>query len=74
MMSSMRGWTKWQIETIMKTVGGKRRNNDGELHQSRMEGVKPKIPSFKGKGDLEAYLEWELKIEYLFSYYNYTKE
>jgi len=52
----------------------RRRDNDGELRQNRMEGVKLKIPPFKGKGDLEAYLEWELKIEHLFSCYNYTEE
>jgi len=39
-----------------------------------MEGVKLKIPPFKGKWDPKAYLEWELKIESLFSCYNYTEE
>ena len=51
----------------------RRRDNDGEPHQNRMEGVKLKIPPFKEKKkDPGAYLEWELKIEHLFSCYNYT--
>jgi len=52
----------------------RRIDNYGEPHQNRMEGVKLKIPSFKGKGNPEAYLESELKIEHLFSYYNYTEK
>ena len=52
----------------------RRRDNDGESRQNRMERVKLKIPPFKRKGNLEAYLEWELKIENLFSCYKYTKE
>jgi len=39
-----------------------------------MKGVKLEIPPFKRKGDLEAYLEWEPKIEHLFSCYNYPEE
>jgi len=40
----------------------RRRDNDGEPRQNRMEGVKLKIPPFKEKWNPEAYLEWELKI------------
>jgi len=36
----------------------RRRDNDGEPRQNKMQGVKLKIPPFKGKGDPEAYLEW----------------
>ena len=32
-----------------------------------------KIPSFQGKNDLEAYLEWERKVELVFYYHNYSK-
>jgi len=52
----------------------RRRDSDSELHQNRMEGLKLKIPPFKGKGDSEEYLAWELKIEHLFSSYNHIKE
>jgi len=52
----------------------RRRANDGEPCQNRIKGVKLKIPPFKEKEDLKAYLGWELKIEHLFSCYNYTEE
>jgi hypothetical protein len=31
---------------------------DGDLNS-----IKPKIPNFEGKNDLEAYLEWEKKVD-----------
>ncbi|KAL0412048.1 UNVERIFIED_CONTAM: hypothetical protein Slati_3794500 [Sesamum latifolium] len=36
-------------------------------------GVKVTIPSFKGKSDLEAYSEWEMRVEQIFSCLNYSK-
>ena len=32
------------------------------------------VPPFKGRSDLESYLEWELKIEHVFSCNNYSEE
>ena len=32
------------------------------------------IPMFQGKNDLELYLEWERKVEYVFDYHNYSEE
>jgi hypothetical protein len=32
-----------------------------------------KILVFRGKNDLNAYLEWEKKVEWIFDYYHYTK-
>ena len=55
------------------------RGNDGP-RQNRIkglniiEGVKFNVPPFKGKSDLNAYLDWEMKIEYVFSCNDYTKE
>ena len=34
-------------------------------------GIKMKIPSFQGKSNLEAYLEWEKKMKFIFDYHNY---
>ncbi|KAL2246177.1 UNVERIFIED_CONTAM: Transposon Ty3-G Gag-Pol polyprotein [Sesamum indicum] len=34
-------------------------------------GVKVTIPSFKGKSDPEVYLEWEMRVEQIFSCHNY---
>ena len=33
-----------------------------------------KIPSFQGRNDPEAYLEWEKKIELIFDCQNYSDE
>jgi len=45
-----------------------------EHREDRIEGIKIQIPSFKGKSDPEAYLEWEMKIEQLFVCHNYTEQ
>ena len=36
--------------------------------------IKMKIPSFQGKNDPEAYLEWEKKVELIFECQNYFEE
>jgi hypothetical protein len=36
--------------------------------------IKLKIPTFKGKTSLEAYLDWEKKMEMIFDIYRYSKE
>jgi hypothetical protein len=36
--------------------------------------IKLKIPAFKGKIDLEAYLDWEKKREMIFDIHRYSKE
>ena len=33
-----------------------------------------KIPLFQGKNDLEVYLEWEKKVEFIFECHNYSEE
>ena len=32
-----------------------------------------KVPSFQGKPDPEAYLEWEKKMDFIFDCYNYSE-
>jgi hypothetical protein len=39
-----------------------------------LRNIKMKIPSFQGKNDLEAYLEWEKKMELIFECHNYFEE
>ncbi|XP_071926158.1 uncharacterized protein [Coffea arabica] len=39
-----------------------------------IKGVKLKIPSFQGKSDPEAHLEWERKIELVYECHTYTEE
>ena len=46
-----------------------RAGTDGNLGN-----IKMKIPSFQGKNDLEAYLEWEKKVELIFECHNYFEE
>ena len=52
----------------------RRRGNDGVPRQNRIDGIKLNIPPFKGKNDPEAYLEWEMKIEHVFSCHNYEED
>ena len=52
----------------------RRRGNDGVPRQNRIDGIKLNIPPFKGKNDPEAYLEWEMKIEHVFSCNNYEED
>uniref|UniRef100_A0A2N9HFG3 Reverse transcriptase/retrotransposon-derived protein RNase H-like domain-containing protein n=1 Tax=Fagus sylvatica TaxID=28930 RepID=A0A2N9HFG3_FAGSY len=46
-----------------------RDGTDGDLGN-----IKMKIPSFQGKNDPEAYLEWEKKVELIFECHNYSEE
>ena len=38
-----------------------------------MGNIKIKIPSFQGKNDPKAYLEWERKVELVFYCHNYSE-
>ena len=42
--------------------------------EGELGGVKTQVPPFKGKNDPEAYLEWETKMEQIFSYHCYNEE
>ena len=42
--------------------------------QNIIEGLKLNVPPFKGRSDLDAYLDWEMKIQHVFSCNDYTKE
>ena len=47
------------------------RRIEGLKHQMKwqniIEGVKLNVPPFKGRSDLDAYLDWEMKIQHVFS-------
>ena len=45
---------------------GTRRNND-------LRGIKMKIPTFQGRNDPEAYLEWETKMEMVFDCHEFSE-
>ena len=38
------------------------------------ENIQLKIPNFEGKNDLEAYLEWEKKIDWIFDCHSYFEQ
>ena len=42
--------------------------------KNKIEGVKLNVPHFKGKSDLDTYLDWEMMIEHVFSYNDYIEE
>ncbi|XP_027093678.1 uncharacterized protein [Coffea arabica] len=42
--------------------------------KNELKGLKIQVPTFKGKSDPEAYLEWEDRIEMVFDCYDYSKE
>jgi hypothetical protein len=46
---------------------GEARNRE----DNNLGGIKMKIPSFQGRSDPEAYLEWEKKMEFVFDCHNY---
>ena len=56
-----------QLENRSDNEGKRQGRINGAPIPARIEGVKFQIPSFKGKSDPEAYLEWELKIEHVFT-------
>ncbi|KAI3469037.1 hypothetical protein Pfo_025700 [Paulownia fortunei] len=51
-----------------KDIGRRRPKRDDDLGS-----IKVKIPSFQGRNDPEAYLEWEKKMEMVFKYHNYSE-
>lgn len=46
----------------------------GRQREEGIEGVKVKIPTFKGTCDPKVYLEWEMKVEQVFACYNYNEK
>ncbi|PKI46713.1 hypothetical protein CRG98_032889 [Punica granatum] len=67
----------------VRRVGGVR--NEGKRHGRRDQGVrdgvdrnigsiKMTIPSFQGRNDPDAYIEWERKVELVFDCHNYSEE
>ena len=42
--------------------------------KTNLGNIKMKVPSFQGKNNPEAYLEWEKKVELIFECHNYSEE
>ena len=63
-------------QNARRNIDGNRGNNGGNdgPRQNRVEEVKLIVPPFKGRSDPNAYLDWEMKIEHVFAYNDYTEE
>jgi len=66
-------------QNARRHYGGNRGGNDGPRQnrmegQNKIEGVKLNVPPFKGRSNPDAYLDWEMKIEHVFSCNDYTEE
>ena len=53
------------IRVSNRRYGGRHRE-DRNREDNNLGNIKMKIPSFQGKNDPEAYLEWERKVELVF--------
>ena len=49
-------------------------NDHAPYVDSNMNSIKMKIPSFNGKADVEAYLEWERRVEMVFNCQIYSED
>ena len=69
----------FEDEIDQDSVVGDRRRYGGRLRETRnregnnLGNIKMKIPSFQGKNDPQAYLEWERKVELVFYCHNYSE-
>ena len=58
----------------MYREGRNHRRYGGRQKEEGIEGVKMRIPIFKGTYDPEVCLEWEMKVEQVSACYNYNEE
>ena len=66
-------------QNVGQPYGGNTGGNDGPRQnrmkrQNRIQGVKLNIPPFKGRSDLDTYLDWEMNIEHVFSCNDYNEK
>ena len=52
---------------------GRRHERDIKRLDGNLGNIKMKIPAFQGRGDPEAYVEWERKMEMIFDCHNYSE-
>ncbi|KAJ9541184.1 hypothetical protein OSB04_027690 [Centaurea solstitialis] len=67
-----------RLEVSIQNDGSETSNNNIRRNPNRVDNnlgsIKMQIPSFQGKNDPEAYLEWELKVENIFGIHNYFED
>ena len=67
------------IQNVERPNGGNKGGNDGLRQnrieeQNKIEGVKLNVPPFKRRSDPDTYLDWEMKIEHVFSCNDYIEK
>ena len=67
-----------RLNNIM-SKGGHRSHRNSMYRESRqsdsnLSSIKMKIPPFQGRNNLEAYLDWELKVDQVFDIHRYSEE
>ena len=55
-----------------RRYGGRGREGRNQ-EDNKLSNIKIRIPSFQGKTNLEAYFEWEKKVEFVFDCHNYSE-
>ncbi|KAJ9557269.1 hypothetical protein OSB04_011883 [Centaurea solstitialis] len=67
-----------RLEVSIQNDGSETSNNNIRRNPNRVDNnlgsIKMQIPSFQGKNDPEAYLEWESKVENIFGIHNYSED
>lgn len=58
----------------LRERGPRRDRRNRDVVDGNLGNIKMKIPSFQGRNDPEAYLEWEKKMELVFDCHNYSEE
>ncbi|KAL0439287.1 UNVERIFIED_CONTAM: Transposon Ty3-G Gag-Pol polyprotein [Sesamum latifolium] len=69
----MRGPTVPWLDLRPKSESTEDRPRRPREEDGGLGGVKVTIPSFKGNSDLKVYLEWEMRVEQIFSCHNYLE-
>ena len=62
----------WNSEASYRGHGGWAREHRNR-EDNNLGSIKMKIPSFQGRSNPQAYLEWEKKVEFVFDCYNYSE-
>ena len=65
-----------QVTLIGQDINPRRQTRRGRFDgvDRNIGSIKMKIPSFQGKNNPDAYLEWERKVEMIFECHNYSEE
>ena len=72
--TSLNGEGRFVPRGEMRGRGFQRNSRWQDGTDRNLGSIKMKIPSFQGKNNLEAFLEWKKKVELIFECHSYSKE